>query len=76
MTTLHISKLDDEIIQGLQAHAELHQISIEEAVRGILSEALFPSVSVGDLASEFFGSENSIKLTLPKREVYKPLQFD
>ena len=75
MTSLHITKLEDDIVERLRIRATEHQVSLEEEARQILKKALATQRNMGDLAQEYFGLEYGVDLALPERTPHEPLGF-
>ena len=73
MASLHVTKLEDDIIERLRIRATKHQVSIEEVARRILREALAPQRNIGDLAQEYFGLEYGVDVALPERAPHESL---
>jgi len=75
MASLSIRRLDDLVYNQLQTRAMAHGVSMEEEVRGIITQAVFPPKKISEIFREYFGPENGVDLELPVREVNPPLDL-
>jgi plasmid stability protein len=75
LASLSISNLDDEIYERLRDRAARHGVSMEEAARQILTQAVSAPERLGDLFVEIFGPINAVVLDLPPREPHEPVDL-
>lgn len=76
MASLSVRKLDDAVYKQLQLMAASNGVSMEEEVRGIILQAVFPSKKISVIFKEHFGEKNGVDLMLPKRESHEPMDFE
>lgn len=75
MATLTVHNLDEAIKKQLQLNAKQHDCSIEEEVRRILTQALFPTENkkLGSyLHQQIMELTGGVELELPKRSLPRP----
>lgn len=77
MASLSIRKLDDKLYQDLQVLAAEHGVSMEEEVRQILYQTVYPqaNVDIPKIFQKYFGPQG-IDLDLDThRKPHDPLDF-
>ncbi|TQV80113.1 hypothetical protein FKG94_10620 [Exilibacterium tricleocarpae] len=76
MPSLSVREIDEETLRLLRIQVAKHGTSMEEEVRQILKRAVTTPERLGDLAVRLFSpAYNNGELTLPEREIHKPLSF-
>ena len=75
MASLSIRRLDDLVYNQLQTRAVAHGVSMEEEVRGIITQAVLPPKKISEIFREHFGPGKGVNLELPVREVNPPLDL-
>lgn len=75
MASLSIRRLDDLVYNQLQAQALAHGVSMEEEVRGIITQAVLPSKNIVEIFREHFGPDNGVDLEISAREINPPLDL-
>lgn len=75
MASLSVRRLDDLVYNQLQTRAMAHGVSMEEEVRGIITQAVLPPKNIVEIFREHFGPGNGIDLELPVRAVNPPLDL-
>lgn len=75
LANLSVRRIDDEVLTRLRVRAAQHGISMEEEVRQILRRAVAAPNRLGDLASQFFGSQYGVNLDLPAHKPHESLEL-
>ena len=74
MASLSVRRLDGEVIRRLKIRAQRDGLSVEEAVRRILADAVVDVEPAGTMIRRIIG-DDAIDLALPPREVDDPIDF-
>ena len=74
MASLSVRRLDGEIVRRLKMRAQRDGLSVEEAVRRILADAVVDVEPAGAMIRRIVG-EDAIDFDLPVREVDDPIDF-
>ncbi|MCY4123325.1 MAG: hypothetical protein OXG72_20650 [Acidobacteria bacterium] len=74
MASLSVRRLDGEVMRRLKMRAQRDGLSVEEAVRRILADAVVDVEPAGAMIRRIIGDE-AIDLDLPDREVDDPIDF-
>ena len=74
MASLSVRRLDGEIVRRLKIRAQRDGLSVEEAVRRILADAVVDVEPAGAMIRRIVG-DDAIDFDLPAREVDDPIDF-
>ena len=74
MASLSVRRLDDEVVRRLKMRAQRDGLSVEEAVRRILADAVVDVEPAGAMIRRIVG-DDAIDFDLPAREVDDPIDF-
>ena len=74
MASLSVRRLDDEVFRRLKMRAQRDGLSVEEAVRRVLAEAVVDVEPVGAMIRRIIG-DDAVDFDLPAREVDDPIDF-
>ena len=74
MASLSVRRLDDEVVRRLKMRAQRDGLSVEEAVRRILADAVVDVEPAGAMIRRLIG-DDGVDLDLPAREVDAPMDF-
>ena len=75
MPAISIRKLEPETVAVLRERAARHGVSMEEEVRRILRATVSTQQSIGKIASELFGPDHGVELTVPTHPEHEPVNF-
>ena len=74
MASLSVRRLDGEVMRRLKMRAQRDGLSVEEAVRRILADAVVDVEPAGAMIRRLIG-DDAIDFDLPDREVDDPIGF-
>ena len=74
MASLSVRRLDGDVIRRLKIRAQRDGLSVEEAVRRILADAVVDVEPAGAMIRRIVG-DDACDLDLPAREVDEPVDF-
>jgi len=74
MASLSVRRLDGEVVRRLKIRAQRDGLSVEEAVRRILADAVVDVEPAGAMIRRIVG-DDAIDFDLPAREVDDPIDF-
>jgi len=74
MASLSVRRLDGDVIRRLKIRAQRDGLSVEEAVRRILADAVVDVEPAGAMIRRIVG-DDAFDLDLPAREVDEPVDF-
>ena len=74
MASLSVRRLDGEVFRRLKMRAQRDGLSLEEAVRRILADAVVDVEPAGAMIRRIIG-DDAIDFALPAREVDDPIDF-
>jgi plasmid stability protein len=75
MANFSVRNLDDAVYEQLRMHAARQGISIEEAVRRLITRTVQAPARLGDLALECFGADHGASLDGFERNPHEPVTF-